>query len=191
MSVLTWPDHLMSLPEWEALPEDGRYRLEVVEGVLHVAPRPLFLHQRAVMRLGGVLDEQLPTRLSVGMDFEIIIEEQPLTVRAPDVVVIRSDVAQTNPARCRPSDVVLAVEVLSEGSVRTDRVMIYAEYADAGIAHYWIVDLAAPTSITAYSLVDGTYEVVGEHTTTAVIDVDGAPVTLDLPALTALRGPTT
>ncbi|MGH3611494.1 MAG: Uma2 family endonuclease [Pseudonocardia sp.] len=33
------------------------------------------------------------------------------------------------------------MEVLSPGSHRTDHVAKRADYADAGIPHYWIVDL--------------------------------------------------
>jgi hypothetical protein len=37
--ALPWPDHLLTLDEWGDLPEDNRFRLEAVEGVLIVAPR--------------------------------------------------------------------------------------------------------------------------------------------------------
>ncbi|MCA4995831.1 Uma2 family endonuclease [Tsukamurella tyrosinosolvens] len=43
------------------------------------------------------------------------------------------------------ADVLLAVEVLSPGTRRVDLVMMRSEYADAGIPHYWIVDLDAST----------------------------------------------
>ncbi len=44
------------------------------------------------------------------------------------------------------------VEVVSPGSRRTDHVAKRSEYADAGIAHYWIVDLAQPVSMLACHL---------------------------------------
>lgn len=43
------------------------------------------------------------------------------------------------------ADALLAVEVLSPGTRRVDLVMIRSEYADAGIPHYWIVDLGVST----------------------------------------------
>jgi Uma2 family endonuclease len=54
--------------------------------------------------------------------------------------------------------VLLAVEILSPSSRRTDRVMKADEYAEADILHYWIVDPDPPVSLTALRLVDGTYQ---------------------------------
>jgi hypothetical protein len=56
------------------------------------------------------------------------------------------------------SDVVLAVEVLSSSSVRTDTVIKPLEYADAGIPHLWLIDPQPPVTATVYRLVDGQYE---------------------------------
>jgi len=47
----------------------------------------------------------------------------------------------------RASEVVLVVEIASPGSRRTDNVIKRAEYADAGIPHYWILDLDPPVSL--------------------------------------------
>jgi Uma2 family endonuclease len=58
--------------------------------------------------------------------------------------------------------VLLAVEVLSPGTVRTDRITKAAEYADAGIGTYWIVDLDRPVTLTAHVLVNGAYEVTAQ-----------------------------
>ncbi len=59
-----------------------------------------------------------------------------------------------------------------------------AEYADAGIPQYWIIDLVERTTLLAYALVDGTYELSGEHAGKVALDVAGHPVLLDLDALT-------
>ena len=48
---LTWPNHLLTLAEWEALPEAEGVRLELVEGLVVMTPMPLSWHQRAGMRL--------------------------------------------------------------------------------------------------------------------------------------------
>lgn len=187
MSALTWPDHLLTLRDWDALPEDTGFRLEVVEGVLLVAPRPGSFHQRAVTRLGYLLDGQLAPQLCAICAVDVIIAEHPLTVRAPDVIVTSTALADTNPLRIDAADVQLVVEVLAEGSVRTDRVMKLVEYAEAGIEHYWIVDLAEPANITTYRLRGATYQKLGEHTGTQVLDLDGSTIALDINALTSSR----
>jgi Uma2 family endonuclease len=50
------------------------------------------------------------------------------------------------------SDVVLAVEIHSTTTRRTDTRIKHAEYADAGIGHYWMVDLLDGPSLTACHL---------------------------------------
>jgi Uma2 family endonuclease len=112
------------------------------------------------------------------------LTRDPLTIRAPDVIVTRSELIESDEPRCKPSDVLLAVEILSTGTRRVDRVLKFSEYAEAGIPQYWILDLDAPTSLLAYILVDANYELSGEHTGTATLDVAGHPVSVDLAALT-------
>ena len=46
-------------------------------------------------------------------------------------------------------DVLVAIEVVSPGSRRTDTVTKRSEYAEAAIEHYWIVDLGPPVKFTA------------------------------------------
>ncbi|HET6709364.1 Uma2 family endonuclease [Amycolatopsis sp.] len=80
-----------------------------------------------------------------------------------------------------------AVEVLSEGTRRTDQVTKFSEYAEAGIEHYWIVDLDSPNSMITYRLIDEDYENFGEFSGVAELEFAGSPLTLDLNALTTPR----
>jgi Uma2 family endonuclease len=104
-------------------------------------------------------------------------------------VVVTSDAnAESNLARIDAADVLLAVEILSPGSRRTDRVAKADEYAEGGILHYWIVDLDAPISLTALRLVDGAY--VGDTVTDGALDLTSVgPIRLDLPSLLDRRQP--
>jgi Uma2 family endonuclease len=52
----------------------------------------------------------------------------------------------------RAADVLLAVETLSRSTRRTDSVIKRAEYADAGIGHYWIIDLLDGPSLAGCHL---------------------------------------
>jgi Uma2 family endonuclease len=187
VSALPWPDHLLTLDEWEALPDEQRFHIEVVDGVLIVAPKPFPFHQFAMMRLGNLLDKQISADFTALLEVEVVIAENPLTVRIPDVIVLPTKIFETNPARFHATDVRLAIEVLSKGTLRTDRVTKFAEYAEVGIEHYWLVDLDSPTSLTTFRLIEGEYENFGEHTGTVTLDFNGTPITLNLDELTTRR----
>lgn len=182
--TLSWPNHLLTLEEWEALPEDSGMRLELAEGMLVMSPMPRSWHQKAGMRLSHRLDESLPQQLTALIETEVVLARTPLTIRQPDVVVTHTELYETNPARYNPADILLAVEILSDGTRRVDRILKFSEYAEAGIPQYWILDVDPPTSMLAYVLVDGHYELSGEFTGALILDVAGHPVGLDLPALT-------
>ena len=179
---------LITLDEWIALPEDAEHRYELQEGVLVVSPRPVRGHQLAAVRLSRQLDAQLPADFETVIDFEVVLQaEPPTTVRVPDLVVTRVGGPQE---RLAAADVALAVEVISPGSRKLDLHLKPFEYADAGIPHYWVVDLDPPApSITVYHLGapgDGYVEapaVAGELTTTVPF-----PLRIYIEALTAERG---
>jgi Uma2 family endonuclease len=183
-----WPDHLLTLGDWNALPEDHTRQYELMEGVLIVTPKPILPHQSAGWRLAGQLEPQLPLELSVVTDSELVVDPgSPATVRVPDVMIVPTAAVDDGLARVDADAVPLAVEILSPGSRRTDQVTKFAEYAEAGIAYYWIIDLDKPVSLLAYHLIDGEYELVGEHSGRATIDLFGASIEIDLPALTGRR----
>lgn len=138
---------LLSLEDWDALPEDNGAHAELQEGVLIVTPRPLRPHARAVFRLAKQLDDQLPDDLEALIDFEVCVDAaHPPTVRFPDVVITRKAGPER---RLNGSDVLVAIEVASPGSRRTDTVTKRSEYAGAAIEHYWIVALGPPVTLTA------------------------------------------
>ena len=115
----------------------------------------------------------------------LVALDQPGTVRQPDVVVVTSDETarlEREGGLVRASGAVLAVEIVSPGSRRTDRIIKRAEYADAGIPHYWIVELEPTVSLTACRLVDGAY--VDDGARTGVFRADQPfPLELDLDLL--------
>lgn len=97
------------------------------------------------------------------------------------LVVVRAPTPDTH--RFAPTDLALAVEVLSDGTRKIDRILKLAEYAEAGIPQYWIVDIAEPATLLAYVLVDGVYELSAEVSGPASLDVAGHAVEIDLDAL--------
>ncbi|HWG95200.1 MAG TPA: Uma2 family endonuclease, partial [Mycobacteriales bacterium] len=81
----------------------------------------------------------------------------------------------------RPSDVLLAVEVMSPTSVTTDRVTKPAQYAAAGIPHYWRLEPDVPL-LVRYALEDGAYREVGRDDGLAEVERP-VRVRVDVPAL--------
>jgi Uma2 family endonuclease len=149
--ALPIPRELMTLDEWDALPEDHSAHYELQEGVLVVSPKPARRHQRALVRLASQMEAQLPSEWEVLPDFEVVVQaDGPATVRAPDLVMVHVEGPEK---RVAARDVLLAVEVISPGSRKIDTHMKPFEYAEAGIPHYWVVDLDPPApSITVYGL---------------------------------------
>jgi Uma2 family endonuclease len=144
--------HLMTLAEFVELPEDNSVRFELQEGVPVVTPRPRPEHQYALHKLVTQLEAQLPPELVALAEVDVRLDlEGPPTVRSPDVVVVHRH-ALPPPTILPSSAVVLAVEVISPGSRRTDRVTKSSEYADAHIPHYWLVDLDDEPLLIAHHL---------------------------------------
>ncbi|RJQ74530.1 Uma2 family endonuclease [Pseudonocardiaceae bacterium YIM PH 21723] len=183
MSVMTDPDRLLTMQDWEALPEDTSQRTEVVEGNRVFSPPPGGSHQRVSKKLAWQLDHQLPDELEAMQDVGVVLAEKPWpSIRIPDIVIIRKALTDAGFTKVAVAEVRLAVEIISPGSGVIDRKHKFGEYADAGIEHYWIVDLDSPASIEAYMLIDGHYELNME--TAEVLTVSSpVPLRIDVRAL--------
>jgi Uma2 family endonuclease len=145
------PRGLMTLEEWDALPEDNSAHYELQEGVLVVSPKPARRHQMAMGLLWMQILQQCPPGWQAVLDFEVLVQaEAPPTVRAPDIVVARIGGPES---RVPADDVSLVVEIISPGSRKVDLHLKTFEYADAGIPHYWVVDLDPPApTVTVFGL---------------------------------------
>ena len=121
-------------------------RYELIDGELLVTPAPRSAHQVACAELWSLLDAYL-AREPVGTAFmsPSDIELRPDSVTQPDVFVVPRETTLAADA-LEWSDVkslLLAVEVLSSSSMRTDRVEKRVFYLGNGVEEYWIVDLDA------------------------------------------------
>lgn len=115
--------------------------VEYTDGFIRVLPMPNMLHQWIVQFLFRLLDDYVRTR-SLG---EVFLAPLPVELtrrkyREPDVVFVRPERIQTMRSQPRGAD--LVIEVVSEGRENWERDYVEkrADYADAGIAEYWIVD---------------------------------------------------
>lgn len=190
MTALPQPGKLLTIAEYAALPEDDQRRWELLEGNLIMSPRPAPRHMVALARLHARVEEQLPPGLravpDVDLDLQLAPIDQPGTSRRPDLVVVTEaelDRVEVEGGLLRAVGTTLVVEIISLGSRRTDTVIKRGEYADAGVGHYWIVDLARPTSLLAAHLAgDFGYQDSGEVTGTFEAD-EPFPIRVDLDAL--------
>jgi Uma2 family endonuclease len=150
------PHRLLTVAEFAALPENGDVRYELQEGALVMSPSPLPKHQRCVRRLMRHIEDQIPDSLEVlpdvDIDLQLVDQSRPGFVRRPDLVVVPTaaiDRRELEGGLLRADEVVLAVEIVSVGSERTDHTIKHGEYADAGIPHYWIVEIDPRPTLTA------------------------------------------
>jgi Uma2 family endonuclease len=153
---VTPPHRLLTVDDYLEIGEVEPGYTELVEGRLLKSPSPTADHGHATVELAFQLRPQLPAELEIlpdlDVDLQLAAADAPGTVRRPDLIVVprtaRSRVRRGG-GTIRASEVLLAVEILSPGSRRMDLVMKRAEYADAGIPHYWAVDLDEPVSLLA------------------------------------------
>lgn len=158
MSAL--PEHLhpLTAAEYAMRPEDSGVRYELQEGWLMMSPRPTPRHQNGLSQLRDQLVPQLPGHralVEVDIDLQMSPPDRPGTVRVPDLVVVGREAFRRvdgDGSLLRAGEVLLAVEFFSPGSTRIDTVVKHHEYADAGIGHYWMVDLHDGPSLVACHL---------------------------------------
>jgi Uma2 family endonuclease len=121
-------------------------RYELVRGELLVTPAPGAIHQIAVLEIAAMLREYLECEpIGLVMVSPADVELEPGSVTQPDVFVVPAsiDVAGNQLEWSDVKSLLLAVEVLSPSSARTDRVDKRDFYCDVGVPEYWIFDLDA------------------------------------------------
>lgn len=153
-TVANPPVHLLTVPDYAALGEVESGYTELVEGRLLMSPSPGPDHNAASLELALQLQPQLPEHLEViqdvDVDLELVQPDKPGFSRRPDLVLARRAArrrVREEGGLLRASEILLVIEIVSPGSWRTDYVTKRGEYADAGIPHYWIVDIEAPVSL--------------------------------------------
>ena len=129
----------------QALPEDGN-RYEVIDGELFVSPSPTWRHQEAVYqlhrRLAHYLDGQ---RVGHAFSAPADVTFSPRRAVQPDVFVVPLVNGRRPEAFREVQRLLVAAEVLSPSTARTDRVNKRDLFRDERVDQYWIVDLDART----------------------------------------------
>jgi Uma2 family endonuclease len=152
----------LTLDEYLSLPEDTR--AEIVDGVLRPMVRPSQLHREVQVNVVNALKAQRPRGVRVAFDEVVKFRSDPPTARIPDVVVYRVGSNASGQRNFTPvADVILAVEVVSEGTRTADRYEKPAEYARHGIPGFWRIELEPSIGVWTYRLVDGVYSDEGRY----------------------------
>lgn len=124
----------------EDMPDDGN-RYEIIRGELLVSATPSRTHQRCAFLLGMRMYDYARV---LGIE----VFASPVDVRAaadtqvePDLVAVPHEFAGRFDHRWEPMrEIVLAVEILSPSSIRTDRGIKRELYLAEDVPAYWIVD---------------------------------------------------
>ena len=162
MTTATLPRPTQGKRLWtfdEMLAELGESNLpvELWNGEIIMSPTPVPNHQRIVFRFATLLREFVQPR-ELGEVFlsplDVILSQH--RVVQPDVFFISKARLNlvTDRVRCAPD---LALEVVSEGSWRRDRVDKKDLYEQFGVREYWIVDPEAQT-IEVFALEKGAFK---------------------------------
>jgi Uma2 family endonuclease len=156
------------------LPDDAP-RVELRDGVLIVVPSPTFGHQTIGNLLWWWLRQHAPERFQVVTAVGVAVGLKDTF--EPDVLLLRRPVALTS-HYFTPEQVAIAVEVVSPGTKRRDRLEKPAEYAATGIAHYWRIEQDPELHVYAYDLADGRYELAADSADVIRLS---APFDIELP----------
>jgi Uma2 family endonuclease len=122
-------------------------RYELIDGELLVTPGPRPVHQIAVALIFRQIADYVDAeRLGMALTSPADLELEADTVTQPDVFVVPSAYSHDNgPLRewSQVRGLLLAVEVLSPSSIRTDRVTKREFFQRVRVPEYWVVDLDA------------------------------------------------
>jgi Uma2 family endonuclease len=156
------------------LPDDAP-RVELRDGVMIVVPSPTYDHQDIAGLLWVWLRQRVPPGLRASLATGVAVSLD--TTYEPDVVLVSDKVDGARHHYALASQVTLAVEVVSPGTKKRDRLQKPVEYAAAGIPHYWRIE-QGPLHVFAYQLVNGAYELIADSDSELVLS---APFEIKLP----------
>ncbi|GAA1673470.1 Uma2 family endonuclease [Kribbella yunnanensis] len=151
MVAPAWMHTQITAEQYDSWTAEQCAGIEIVDGIVAVAPSASKRHNRIARLLANALDQAAGPEWNADTDFDVRLQDSPLTNRRPDVVVYRADTIDISPTR--PEHVLLVVEVVSPGSETTDRIVKVDQYAKAGIGFYWRIEQAATGLPIVYTYV--------------------------------------
>ncbi|BEL11288.1 Uma2 family endonuclease [Actinoplanes sichuanensis] len=155
------------------LPDDAP-RVELRDGVMILVPSPTIGHQTIGNLLWLWFRQHAPEQFLAATAVGVAISARDSF--EPDVVLLRQPIVNSH-HYFLPDQVEIAVEIVSPGTKRRDRMEKPPGYEAAGIRHFWRIE-QDPLHVFAYDLVGGRYELVGDSDTELVLS---APFEIRLP----------
>lgn len=155
-----------TVDDLDFMPDDGNV-YELIDGVLIVSPPSGRRHQRALLRLGELLDDACPEELAVLWPPYVVRTAEDTELR-PDLQVAWDEDIDGEVVLDAPE---LVVEIVDPSSTINDLNNKKAAYARMGVPHYWVLDPARPAMLV-YELDDGHYRRVAWVTAEEAFETD-------------------
>jgi len=140
MPALQPPPQLITLEQYEALPEDKR--AEVFDGVIYDMSSPSQLHQAVSMQLSTVINNYILRKKGscsiFNAPFDVKLSDNPLIIVQPDIMVVCNK-DKLDDKRCNGAPDFI-IEIVSPGNPSDDYIRKLYYYKNYGVREYWIVD---------------------------------------------------
>lgn len=140
MSVLQSQVQLITLEQYEALPEDKR--VEVFDGVIYDMASPSQIHQAISMQLSTVINNYILSKKGpcsiFNVPFDVKLSDIPLIIVQPDIMVVCNK-DKLDDKRCNGAPDFI-IEIVSPSNPSDDYIRKLYYYKNHGVREYWIVD---------------------------------------------------
>ncbi|MBO0824820.1 MAG: Uma2 family endonuclease [Actinobacteria bacterium] len=155
---------------------------ELLDGEVVMMAPATHWHDQALKLLWFALRQVAPRSFVIATEKGINLGH---SVPEPDVLAVSRDAVRSDSLVFDPSDVHLAVEVVSPGTVTKDRTLRPAQYAAAGIKCFWRVENEDDDMVvyTFELLPEGGYAPTGVFRTQLKVDLP-FPMAIEIPKVT-------
>ncbi|WP_329463418.1 Uma2 family endonuclease [Streptomyces sp. NBC_01431] len=148
---------------WEETDAPEGCKVEIIEGIVTVAPTPSEEHNDTAQLLQRRLYSVIPEDWGIYQALGVVLR-QSAGLYVPDLLVMpRSRLRQGPDGRTAAEDAELVVEITSKSNANHDRVTKTHGYAKAGVPLYLLLDpwhSGRPTATLYGEPQDGTYRVL-------------------------------
>jgi Uma2 family endonuclease len=157
-------------------------RFELLDGEVVMMAPPTHWHDEVVDILKHALRRIAPPSVVIATEKGIDLGH---SVPEPDVLAVSRAVVKSDSLLFQPSDVHLAIEVVSPGTVTKDRTLRPAQYAGAGIKCFWRVENQDDAMVvyTFELLPEGSYAPTGVFHSRVKLDRP-FPIDFEVPEVT-------